>query len=241
MSPTARNSPFHPYRSRSSRAMEKPRPSPNLGKFTATTPKCPRSPAMAPGSSLLSSQTPRRPARLSSASRRSSHNASGTMRSPAGSSAGNLPSAAASSRCQGSATTFRSLIIAINTLLERFQADAPDHVDETLDLALAPLEVKPDELFDHVGNVLLRERRPDHLSDTRRRPGAREPLVAADRDLVPLLAVLVHAEDADVAHVVMAAGIHAARDVEVELADVVYMVEIVETALDGLRHRDRLG
>ena len=57
-------------------------------------------------------------------------------------------------------------------------------------------------------------------------------LVAADLDLVPLLAVLVDAEDADVADVVVAAGIHAAGDVEVELADVVQVVEVVE-ALAG--------
>ena len=66
-------------------------------------------------------------------------------------------------------------------------------------------------------------------------------LRAADRDLVPLLAVLVDAEHADVADVMMAAGVHAAGDVEVELADVVQVVEVVEAALDRFGDRDRLG
>src|SRR5262245_42446753 len=125
--------------------MEKPRPSPNLGKFTATTAKCARSPAIAPGSSLLFSQTPSRPPRARSASRRSRHSDSDTMRSPDGSSAGSLPSAAASSRCQGSAATFLSLMMfAIHVFLEGFRSDAPDHVDEALDFTLAALEVDLD-------------------------------------------------------------------------------------------------
>ncbi|OGA28514.1 MAG: hypothetical protein A3I01_00445 [Betaproteobacteria bacterium RIFCSPLOWO2_02_FULL_65_24] len=64
---------------------------------------------------------------------------------------------------------------------------------------------------------------------------------AADGDLVELLALLVHAENADVADVVMAAGIHAARDVEVELADIVQVVQIVEAPLDRLGHGNGLG
>ena len=42
-------------------------------------------------------------------------------------------------------------------------------------------------------------------------------------------------------HVVMSAGVHAARDVELELADVVEIVEVVKTSLDRLRDGNRLG
>ena len=42
------------------------------------------------------------------------------------------------------------------------------------------------------------------------------------------------------ADVVVAAGVHAARDVELEVADVVQVVEVVEAALDRLGDRDRL-
>ena len=65
-------------------------------------------------------------------------------------------------------------------------------------------------------------------------------LRAADRHLVPLAAVLVDAEDADVADMVVAAGVDAARDVQFDVADVMLEVEVVEALGDGLRDRDRL-
>ena len=65
-------------------------------------------------------------------------------------------------------------------------------------------------------------------------------LRAAHRNLVPLAAVLVDAENADMADVMVAAGIHAARHVELEIADVVQVVEIVEAPLDRFGDRNRL-
>jgi hypothetical protein len=61
------------------------------------------------------------------------------------------------------------------------------------------------------------------------------------RDLVPLLVVLVDAEDADVGDVVVAAGVHAARDVERDVADVVEVVEVVELLVDRGGDRQRAG
>ncbi|MGV8161670.1 hypothetical protein ACV33M_33170, partial [Pseudomonas aeruginosa] len=52
-------------------------------------------------------------------------------------------------------------------------------------------------------------------------------LGAAEGDLVPLAAVLVDAEDADVADAVGAAGGHAAGDAQAQLADVVPVVEVL--------------
>ena len=43
------------------------------------------------------------------------------------------------------------------------------------------------------------------------------------------------------ADVVVAAGVHAARDVEVDFADVENVVEVVEAGLDGVGDGDRLG
>src|SRR5882672_4023023 len=189
------------------------------------TSKCARSCAIATGSSWLSSQTP-----------------SGTITSPVAGTATRLPSAPGLSSSQGSLAIFLSLMMsAIDAFLEGFDANAPHDVDEAFALAVALLEVGSDQLLDHVGNLLARKRRADYLSDRRRRPGAREPLVAADADLVPLLAVLVDAENADVTDVVMPAGIHAAGNVEVQLADVVDVVQAVEALLDRLRHWDGLG
>ena len=66
-------------------------------------------------------------------------------------------------------------------------------------------------------------------------------LTATDGDLVPLLAVLIDAQNADVADMVMAAGVHAAGDVELDVADVVEVVEVVETFLDGVGDGNGLG
>src|SRR2546425_12546516 len=101
--------------------------------------------------------------------------------------------------------------VAINAFLERFDADALHHVDEALGFAVAPVQVGLDEALDDVGNIGAREGRSDYFSKRSRR------LIPADLDLVPLLAVLIDAQDADVPDVVVAAGVHAARDVQVEL------------------------
>src|SRR3954469_6144159 len=124
--------------------------------------------------------------------------------------------------------------VAIDAFLEGLEADAMHHVDEALGFAVAAFEVAGDELLDHFGDVGACERGPDDPAQRRARRDFARPglsLVAADLDLVPLLAVLVDAEDADVADVVMPAGVHASRDVQVELADIVQVVEVVEALL----------
>src|SRR5258706_15886064 len=107
------------------------------------------------------------------------------MMSPAPGVSGRLPSAFSSSRCQGSVTTFLSLMIsAIAAILEGFDTGAPDHVDEAFFLAVAALEVDLDQLLNHVGNLRARERRPDHFPERRGSTGTGESLVAADGNLV---------------------------------------------------------
>src|SRR6185436_15893801 len=162
----------------------------------------------------------------------------------AGSSAGSSRRTFSSGEGGGvSLATWRPMIsLAIDPLLERLHADTLHDVDETLHLAIALFEVTLDQFFDHVRHLGARQGRAEHLAQHRVGPFAMGfALVAADLDLVPLLAVLIDAEDADVADVVVAAGVHAARDIEVELADVEQVVEVVEAALDRLRDRDRLG
>jgi hypothetical protein len=66
-------------------------------------------------------------------------------------------------------------------------------------------------------------------------------LLAADGDLIPLLVVLVDAENADIGDVVVAAGVHAARDVERNVADVVQIVEVVELVVHRRGDRQRAG
>src|SRR5712691_8568604 len=170
------------------------------------------SPASASGPSFASSHTPSVPpsARERRSSRRASHRASGMMTSPRAGTSGNSPFGPRSSRCQLSATMRRSLIsVAIYGFLEGFDADAVHHVDEALGVAVAPCEIALDQLFDHVRDFGTREGRADDLAEGRTASGPDFTLVAANLDLVPLLAVLVDAEDTDVADVVVAAGVHA--------------------------------
>src|SRR3954468_6971691 len=159
----------------------------------------------------------------------------------AGSSVG---SSRSTSPCSGdgvlSLTTRRPLInVGIDEFLERRGTDAIHHVDEALSVAVPVREIAVDQTPDDVGHLGTRECRTDDFAKRCPEPWAYLALVAADLDLIPLLAVLVDAENADMPDVVVAAGVHAAGDVEIELADVVQIVEIVEAPLDGLRDRDR--
>src|SRR2546426_5541510 len=176
------------------------------------------SPASASGPSLASSHTPSGPVstRERSSSRRASQSASGTMTSPRVGTSGNSPLGPRSSRCQLSATMRRSLIsVAIDGFLEGFDADAVHHVDEALGVAVASREIALDQLFDHVGDLGASERWADDLAEGCAPAGPDFTLIAPDFDLVPLLAALVDAEYADVADVMVAAGVHAPGDIEV--------------------------
>src|SRR5258708_3024091 len=198
MCPTARSSPLYPYRSRNTRPIHNPPPSPNFGKLTSTRVACASRPATAAGSSV------------------------GSRRITFSSGDGGF-----------AVTTRRSLIsVAIDLFFERFDSDAMHHVDEALGLAVAALEIALDQPLDHVGHLRAREGWPDHLAQGSLRAGANFALVTADLDLLPPLAVLTATENADMPHVVSAACVHAAGNVEIELADVVQVVEIVEAPLD---------
>src|SRR5260221_14058478 len=137
---------------------------------------------------------------------------------------------------EGSLTICRFLIkVGIDVFLEGFDAGAVHHVDKALALAVPEREIGFDQSLDHVGDAGPGEGRSNAFS---KRSGR---LIAADFNLVPLLPVLIDAKNPYMADMMVAASVHAARDVEVQLADVVQVVEIVEAALDVLGHRDRLG
>ena len=92
---------------------------------------------------------------------------------------------------------------AVGRLLEGVVTDAAQRVDEALGSACAQLAVGVQNRLDHARHFGGGKRRANHLA---RRGGARQgrAVAAAQRDLVPLLAVLVDAQDADVAAVVVA-------------------------------------
>src|SRR5450432_3333954 len=186
----------------------------------------PTSFASSAGSSVGASHTPTFP-RADNASRRWRQTASGTI---TGASVGIDASASTSrSSVQRSSTIARSLMsCGILAFLERFDAQAAHRVDEAFVL-VPPLDEHVDQPFHDIGHLLCRERRADDLAER-----SLHALVTADRNLVPLLAVLIDTEHADVAHMVMTAGIHAARNIERDVAEVVQVVEIVEASLDRL-------
>src|SRR5678815_1185741 len=141
----------------------------------------------------------------------------------AGSSAGSSRSTFSSGErgCVSLATRRPMISLVIDPFLERLHANTLHDVDEAFHLAVPVFEVALDQFLDDVGHLRPGEGRSEDLAQG----GAGAVLVGfslvpADLDLVPLFAVLIDAEDADMADVVVAAGVHAARDVEVELADV---------------------
>ena len=103
-----------------------------------------------------------------------------------------------------------------NSLLEGLGADAPIGVDEALAVT-AIVEIGRHHGVDGLDHLVGGHRRPEDRADRR----LAEVDVAAQAQLVELDPVLVDAEDADVADVMMAAGIDAARDLDLQVADVV--------------------
>ena len=80
---------------------------------------------------------------------------------------------------------------------------------------LAQLEIGLDDVLDHVRHLGIRHRRADQRAELGILVG-----LAADGHLEELLAVLLDAEEADVADVMMAAGIDAAGNVDVQPPEV---------------------
>ena len=65
--------------------------------------------------------------------------------------------------------------------------------------------------------------------------------MTAQGNLVELLAFLIDAQDTDVSYVMVAAGIHAAGNVQVDIAKIKLKVVIGEPALNGFRHGQGLS
>src|SRR5471032_540919 len=221
------------------------------------------------GRSSLAIQTPISPAaaRASSVSRWAFQTATGTITWPAGtgraamaSASGATPPSAASgarSTCHVSSTTTRPLMIrfftasdifilsnqatgfddlrGVHKFLERRDAQALRTVGERF-VFVAIAHIHLQQAAYHFRHLQRGERWSDDLAD-----GGVVALRAADRHLVPFAAVLVDAQHADAADVVVAAGVDAARDIQFDLADVVLEVDIVEALRDGGGDRQRFG
>src|SRR5215467_6207068 len=123
----------------------------------------------------------------------------------------------------------------IGGFLEGLESDAAQRVEEALTVA-AQVPVALDDTLEGRRDLILRHGGTDDLPE-RGDAGRR----AAEADLVPLLAVLVDPEHADVADVMVTAGVHAAGHLQLDLAEVVEVIEVVEALLHLAGDRDGAG
>src|SRR5690242_19724089 len=120
-------------------------------------------------------------------------------------------------------------LLQIGHVLERLHADAAIGVEEALAVP-AQLQIGIHDALDRRADVVRCKARTHDVADAgifRAR--------AAKLELVVFDAFLVDAKDADVAGVMVAAGIDAAADLDLQLADIVLTIEILETPRDVLR------
>src|SRR5262249_21462415 len=170
------------------RAWEKARPSLNLGNSRATTARRSRSPAICSTGSPALRLRPRGSRRCAISPRSSCQRARLTMIAP---SAGNgSPSA---TWRKGSAAGRPALMSGIELLLEGRLTQAAIGIEEAL-VRLAPIEIDLEDRLHGIDDAVGREGRADDVADAGLLVGA-----AAEGHLVELLALLVDAEDADMA------------------------------------------
>src|SRR6185437_15966248 len=124
----------------------------------------------------------------------------------------------------------RARLFAIERLLERRVAHPSIDLDEGLVGGLPPLDVGVHQPFDGVRYVVGNKAGAHRIAQRRALRG-----VAADGDLVELGALLLDAENADMADIVVAAGIDAARNLDLELADLALPLGRGKPVRDRLR------
>src|SRR5215470_2583398 len=119
--------------------------------------------------------------------------------------------ASSRTRTYSSATTRPPLTSRIDTLPERFDTDALDRVEKDLVGPRAQLEIGRRDVLDDVRHLGIGHSGANECTQL----GILISL-PADRDLEELLAVLLDAEQTDVADVMVAAGVDTAGDVDVK-------------------------
>src|SRR5260370_5155053 len=110
--------------------------------------------------------------------------------------------------------TWPDLTSRIDALLERLDPDPLHGFEKNLVRARAQLQIGRHDILDHVRHFRIGNRRTDEGAEPGLLVGA-----AADRHLEKFLAVLLDAKEADMAHMMVAAGIDAARHVDVQAPD----------------------
>src|SRR5262245_4732129 len=117
------------------------------------------------------------------------------------------------------------LMSGIDAFLERFDAETRDRFDKGLLRARPQFEVGGDHLFHHVDDLGVGHGWPEQHAKSGMLVRA-----SAQGHLKELLAVLLDAKDADMAHVVMATGVDASGDIDVQPAKVAGKAGIAEAS-----------
>src|SRR5476651_1197336 len=142
--------------------------------------------------------------------------------------------ASSRTRTNGSSMTRPALTSRIDALLERFDADAPDGVEEDFIRPRAQLKISRNDILHDIRHFCIRNGGSEQCTELGILVGT-----AADRDLEILLAVLLHAEQPDMAHVMVSARIDASRNIDVEPPKILREVEIAKSPRQLLRDRNR--
>src|SRR5580700_11139420 len=133
-----------------------------------------------------------------------------------------------------SAAILPFLTSGIDPLPERFDAEPLYRVDEEFVGTLAQRQIGFNDIFDHVGDFAVSHGGADQDTKFGVLVGT-----AADRDLIKFLAVLLDAQNADMADMMVAAGVDAAGNVDMQPADQFRGIVIGKTAGQLLRNRNR--
>src|SRR5258706_4253497 len=181
----------------------------------------------ASGDSVVSSRTPSASSRASSAARSFKKRGRETITAPLG---GNAPLSATSANAVS--RTWPPLT-SIKAFLEGSWPHPAIGVEEAL-AVLPQLFVGADHILDGIDDTFGIETRPEDFAQ--RRVLRARP---AEQDLIILHAFAVDAQYADVADVMVAASIDAARNLDLELAEIVLAFEIGKATGDILRDIDR--
>src|SRR5690606_10738732 len=99
--------------------------------------------------------------------------------------------------------------LGINALLERFNTDTPIGINEKLAFDAA-FHIDAQNLFKYIRHFFPCEGRAKDVSQSCLVAGR-----AAQGNLVPFLALLIHTQNTDITHVVMATSVHATRNIQV--------------------------
>src|SRR5580692_10019506 len=125
----------------------------------------------------------------------------------------------------------------IDHVLERRHADAAIGVEQALAIH-AKFQIGVHHAFDRIDDLVLAETGAHDFADARIFRAR-----AAKLDLIELHAFFIDAQNADMARVMMAAGVDAAAHLDLEFAQFVLPFEIGEALLNRLRNRNgtRIG